>query len=291
MPNVNNTRMRKYMPMGGLLMLLFSFIVLSGFYSHNYSTRSLAESFRTNQSDPQDSSTFVGPLEKINKSTLKALQKEAERKVSADEDSIKELFDSIFEMVLVWNWRLPLEIETSLKNRLVRSELKFRDGKHKKIRESDLAKAFNNLAERLGLPEHSKTFVAQIRMLRVMIMPDVPTLIGKVNRNPNHATDRKVGAMMTTEMSPAEAILIATVLMQQKLFSDLYQTTPQEWGKKVRELVKSRKDQQSNAQPLKVLDNPKSDQIHERLFTKGNTFEVGHIAEITTKFLDDLGID
>lgn len=298
MANVNDTRMRKFMTIGGLLLLLLFFIMLFGLNSHNSPTSSLANSYRTNQSSPQTTSRFVSPLEKIEMSARQAMNKEAERKVSGDENSINQLFDSIFEMASVRNSRLPSETEASLKNRLIKSELKFREGKHKTIREYDLAKAFNNLSDNLGLPEYSKTFVAQIRRLRVTIMPQVPTLIGKVNRDPNHAAGRTIGAMITTEMSPAEAILITTFLMQQKLINDLYQTTPKDWANKVREKVddyqKSRKDQRSNDSSLRVLDNPKTDAISESLserFNQVNILGVSYISDMITKFLDDLGID
>ncbi len=267
------------------------FVVLAAFYFQSYHASSLVKSYRVNQNPSQDHSRFVSPYDQINLASQDALKRETELQVSGDEESIEKLYDSILASVSFNKFRLP--VDAPIKNRLIRSELKFREGKHKRISEHDLVKAFNNVAEKLALPEYAKTYRAQVRMLRINTMSIIPTLIGKVDRNPNHAADRKIGAAIPSEMSPAESICIATILFQQKLYSDLYQSTPNEHKEKVSKLIENKKGRQQGPATFGVLDNQRHDEMRNRLKLIGRVNSTPRIDvyDVARKFLDDLGIE
>src|SRR5438105_2515712 len=109
------------------------------------------------QTNSQNSTKFENPLGKIQGSARKASKKEAERKVSVDEDSIGELTDTILNSVSLGYIQIPIDIKGSLKSRLSKAEVDFRKGNHKKINETDFVRAFNNLVATFALPEYVKT--------------------------------------------------------------------------------------------------------------------------------------
>ncbi len=242
---------------------------------------------------------YINPLEKINEATQKASKKEHEQSVKGDEESINEIFDSVLELASLSYAQIPTQMRDSLKIRLTKSELNFRGGKHKKITEMDLVIAANNLAEKLALPKYAKTSRSQVRMLRVELMASIPSLIGKVSRSLNHGADRIMGDDIDNEMSPAEAVCVFTVLVQQKLYNDLFQATPEEWAGKLRQWrqlrdsqVTSGKEQLPETASLQVLpENKRSDEMMNNLHNKGRSLGLEKVSELVSGFLDDLGIE
>lgn len=244
------------------------------------------------QTNSQNSTKFESPLGKIQEAARKASKKEADRKVPVDEDSIEELTDTILNSVSLGYIQIPIDIKGSLKSRLFRAEVEFRRGKHKKINETDLVRAFNSLVETFALPEYVKTTRTQVRVLRVDMMASAPSLIGTANRGQGQAASRKAGVSMPNDMSPAEVACLVIVLAQQKLFNPLYQTTSKEWGETFRQWRKSHYNQIAEDQGKMVAlpGNTKSEEIKGRLLTKGKSLGIVKTSDLINAFLDDLGI-
>jgi hypothetical protein len=103
---------------------------------------------------------------------------------------------------------------STIKDRIKRAEIRYRQGQHAGIPEVNVVLAINGLATKLGTPEYSKTVGSEVRKLRVKTLPIFPELIGKTRTaNPNPIT----GDALSTEMSPSEAVFIFSSMLYQKM--------------------------------------------------------------------------
>ncbi len=114
---------------------------------------------------------------------------------------------------------------TSIKDRIKRAEIRYRQGQHAGIPEANVVFAINALTVKLGTPEYSKTVESEVRRLRVKTLPIFPELIGKTRTsNPNPIT----GDTLSTEMSPSEAVFIFSCMLYQKMENPDFQLTASE---------------------------------------------------------------
>jgi hypothetical protein len=121
--------------------------------------------------------------------------------------------------------RMPINLERDVKDRLVRAESDFLQGKRAGVREEDVALLVNTVSEKLKLPVFAKTSKNQIRALRMNMALASPVFMGRGMANAN----MRVGESITSELSPLQAIHIIGVLVDQKFLDPHFQVSPQQW--------------------------------------------------------------
>lgn len=107
-------------------------------------------------------------------------------------------------------WSIPSAFKPALRDRLVRAETDYSQGRMPGVQEQNISKAFNFLAERLGAPDYAFTSQLQVRILRM----------GGNDRNDSE---------ISPEMGPAQAFYLVRSLVFRKLYLPDYQVPPKEW--------------------------------------------------------------
>lgn len=115
-------------------------------------------------------------------------------------------------------------VAPSIKDRLVRSEVDFQNGKSKGITEDKVAATVNQLADRMGAPGYSHTDVKEVKQLRVRMLTLYPGLIGRGSA----ATRDDSKPHFDSTMSPVEAFQVTATLIHQKVFNPDFQLADKE---------------------------------------------------------------
>lgn len=115
-------------------------------------------------------------------------------------------------------------VAPSIKDRLVRSEVDFQNGKSKGITEDNVATTVNELADRMGAPGYAHTDGDEVKEVRLRMLTLFPSMIGRgpaAARNDSNPHFDKV-------MSPIEAFHVGATLITQKVFNPEFQLSSQE---------------------------------------------------------------
>lgn len=123
---------------------------------------------------------------------------------------------------------LPFFTQEGIKERVGEAELNYRKGVDKGISEVKVAKTVNELADKFALPDYAKVSVAMVRTARVVLMLQVPALIGQDNPA-DKKQKKKIGSSINRSMSPVEATALTLFLLQQKSLNEAYQVSHKEF--------------------------------------------------------------
>jgi len=213
-------------------------------------------------------------------SSLTAVEEKARAAQSGTSDSVRQLVDEVFRGASLM--RTPA---ASVKDRLVRSELTYRNG-GLGVSQRDLTNAFNEVVTTYGLPDGLQTTPAQMHLFRNTIRQYVPSVAGLHSR-------RYEG---TAEMSPVEASLIVMSLAFQKMSNPDYQISADEWvqqtlkrkGSMSRSSPNSHKPESITRRVVVVLGSRSLKEVREAL-ASGSADESGEIVEGAHEFMDRLG--
>lgn len=107
-------------------------------------------------------------------------------------------------------WHIPSAYKPVLKDRLVRAETDFSQGRILGVQEQNISEAFNFFAERLGAPDYAFTSLLQVRLLRM---------------SGSDKDDNEI----PSDMRPAQALYLVRSLMFRKLHLPDYQVPPKQW--------------------------------------------------------------
>jgi hypothetical protein len=156
--------------------------------------------------------------------TPQSVENKASLANANDPSSVRALVDEVFNLPRAFP-RMPASLESVVKDRLVQSEISYRQGKKAGVEEQDIVNALNHVAEKLGGPPHSKTTQSQLRVLRMWLALSEPKFMGAgVSRQ-----DAVVGQSINQTMGPIQAVNLMATLIDQKLMNPDFQVTPQEW--------------------------------------------------------------
>lgn len=136
-----------------------------------------------------------------------------------DEAKIRELAHGVFEP---FSWSHEPAIQGGIEERISRAEVAYRARLQAPIPEENVVRTVNNLAEKLGTPEFTKTDIRQVRYLRLSLMIGAPHLVGATS------TAQADGSMPRL-MSPVEAAYVTMSLIHQKLYNHKYQVSSKQW--------------------------------------------------------------
>jgi hypothetical protein len=153
-----------------------------------------------------------------------SLNQRAEAAAGNSPEAVRAFTDGIFESSLMGG-----DVAESLKDRIYRNEFAFRHGQQPGIQEQALVKLANDQIHQHDGASFMYVTVGQLHMSRENMRALVPGLAGASAKG-GVSSGRVAG-----EMSPAEALLMASHLALQKLTNPTYQIRPQEWERQERQ--------------------------------------------------------
>jgi hypothetical protein len=229
------------------------------------------------------------------------LEAKARAAKNGDQGSVRALADQIFDQ---WNGfgQVPAELTDPIKERLVRAEVDYRQGKSPGVEEANIVEMNNALVGELGMPDYMKLGLQQVRELRLSTLTLTPFFMGMGMTRKN----MKVGEKMNSTMSPLQAAHLVTFLVQQKLINPDFQLTPQDWNARRYEQHMqqwkayqqalasggSLATDQANPQPQLVLrENPKKREILAVFENAQATMTLDDALQLVDGALDTLGIE
>jgi len=143
-----------------------------------------------------------------------------------DDRTVRPLIDSLFA-------RPPFDSAApSIRDRVLRNEISFRRGGRSAVQEMTLVDALNDESNLIGSlhptkPPHLRTSPGQVRHFRDFVRRHVPSI--------NRREGAPLSSAVTDEMSPAEVVLVATRLAEQKFLNPEFGVTPEAWEHAVTE--------------------------------------------------------
>ena len=169
----------------------------------------------------------------------------------------------------------------TMKDRIIRSESKYRVGNSQGIAEIQIVRTVNGLAKKLDLPEFAKTDLYEVRKLRMSLLADFPQLVMTNNMQTSTFADPNL------KMSPTEATFILLMLLRQKLNNPEYQVTSKErldsWNAK----HNHRALKNNNAE----VNEKRSQQLSKAINQGGMKLSASELTQLPTLALNTLGID
>jgi len=230
-----------------------------------------------------------------------SIEKKATLATPDDPTSIETLADEILRFPRSYP-SLPDAVNSVIKQRLVRSELLYRQRKRPGVKEDAIVSTLNGLGERFGAPLHSRTTVSQVRVLRMWLALSEPGFMGAGVVRPGAVPGEPIGATL----GPPQAIHLIDILINQKLTNPDFQVAPKEWEETSRRKVMDQIEA-SRAQLAAAKENPPSSptakmqlrtypsdkrRALESSFIDGiSRLTTGQAVELANQSLISLGID
>jgi hypothetical protein len=198
---------------------------------------------------------------------------------------------------------VPAFTQEAMKERVGRAELNYRQGVDKGISEVKVARTVNELADKFALPDYAKVSVAMVRTARVILMLQLPNLIGQdAPADKNHK--KKIGSSINRSMSPLEATALTLFLLQQKTLNEAFQVSHKEFyanlhQKQMEKWGKLRAQRDGTAQTtvdaqagpsMQVQSNTKTDDITRAIKRAAKGMSPDVLLNLADSSLDTLGI-
>jgi hypothetical protein len=258
-----------------VILTLLTFLVGARWINSNSSATSQAEpSLFTSRSDSK-------------KTMFETIEEKARLAQDDKETSIRTLADTIFNEV---GSPIPAEAAAAMKERLVRAEIKFRKNK-KGIREENIVRMINELADKFHAPAYAKTSPLQVRMARVELLKYMPSFIAQETDEKRKGLKRKVGTSINQEVSPLEAAYIAMLLVQQKMLNEEYQQTPDEYAANYRRRHSADRNKDNAEHTVGVKRNQEKCREMRQVISRGTAnLSPTSIQGLIDESLDSLGI-
>lgn len=115
-------------------------------------------------------------------------------------------------------------VDPEIKKTFVVAEVSYRGSHHVGIKDISVTIAVNRLAKKIGAPAFTYTDCAEVRRLRMKMMPLIPALFARDLKRPNG----KGGFHIRETMSPIEAGYLFAQMIEQKLTNPIFQLTSKE---------------------------------------------------------------
>lgn len=232
----------------------------------------------------------------VNNRTGDLIDEKARKVKDSDEAAIRELADEVFASSHFGE--IPTSIVEKIKERVVPHEVKYRQNK-KGIKEKEIVKMVNDLADKVGAPDYAKTSPLQVHSLRARLMTGYPNFISPTNAEGKRGLHKKIGTAMNPDLSPLEAVFVAGVLLEQKMINEEFQHSPQEWEKKLKnkelknwQSAEKRRGGGGRGKPqLAVSSNPKAREMREAIAHSPIRMNPADLISIVDDSLDTLGIE
>ena len=259
---------------------LFLFCVLAG-GSVWITSNSTAQSNGETNGDAQ-----VSTVEAKHSNPLISINNKGRAADNGGEAEVRALADEIFT-TYQFN-EAPAKLGDSIKERLVRAELSYREGKTQQgISDASVVRAVNYLAYKVGAPGYARTNVYEFRRMKLALLPYTADLQKRSRAASANANDPKVPSM-----SPLEATVFMVLLVQQKQYNPEYQLTNHEFielhgGKRH---AKSEKQFRNEMQSRKN-NSSRSDELKQIVEKKAAAMTVSEIVNLPDELMFVLGVE
>lgn len=222
------------------------------------------------------------------------IDEKAQQARSGNETAVHELADEVFNTA--YFVELPSDVKELIKERVVRDELRHREGKRGGVEEDKIVLAINELARKLDAPDYAQTSVAQVRALRVRLMQGYPNFIAQETSDKKRGLNKRVGDSINPEMSPLEAVFVAGVLLQQKMLNEDFQHPPGEWEDKLqkKQLRKWEAGGQNvggqTTPRIEMSTNARRNEMRRAITHGVSRMRLSELQNLPDRILDTLGI-
>lgn len=152
---------------------------------------------------------------------LEAINQKAKNARSGDSQDAEEYISEIISVAGLES-ELRGFTSTAIKERVGRSESLYRQGQSAGIPEAKIVRTVNGLVRQFNLPDYTKTSNYEVRRLRLGLLPNFPQVITQRNQGMQPVS---AGAQIDSQMSPAEAVFVLAMMLQQKIANPDYQLT------------------------------------------------------------------
>ncbi len=142
---------------------------------------------------------------------------------SSDPEAIHELSQEVF---LHEGMPANVAYASNYVQRLAQAETDYRNGSHTPLHVADIVRANNDFARILGAPQWALTDQLEVSRLRMELLARYPQLFA----NPRPVKVQGHFQIFAENLSPMEAVFLATSLLYQKEFNPKYQLTLAERG-------------------------------------------------------------
>ncbi len=154
---------------------------------------------------------------------ISQIDEKAARAVGNDENSIRELSNSVVDWAVMG--QLPSFLTEPYKERLARAEVNYRSGVTPGITGHNIVLLIDDLVQKLEAPEYARTDDDEVFNLRANLAAGAPHLVG----NFSQANSKNAAAIGPEDkLSPIEAVFVTRQLIMQKEINEAFQTTPAE---------------------------------------------------------------
>lgn len=137
--------------------------------------------------------------------------------------SINDLVNEVFNFMLIDLTEVPSQV----RDRIARTEKRYRNNQRGGIAEVKAVEVVNGLADRFNAPQYARTGETEIRDLRISMMPFLSQFVGTFRASEAN-NNSSVNQTINASLSPTEAVLIVLMMIQQKQSNPFYQMTPAE---------------------------------------------------------------
>jgi len=163
--------------------------------------------------EAQNGPTEAHPLAAIN-----------QKAKAARSGNLPDAEEYIGELIKVAGFENELQgfTSTAIKNRVGRAESRYRLGQEEGIPEAKIVRTVNGLVKKFNLPRYSRTNLYEVRRLRLGLLPNFPQIITQKKQGVQSVF---VGAQIDSQMSPAEAVFVLAMMLQQKMVNPEFQLT------------------------------------------------------------------
>ena len=215
------------------------------------------------------------PLESIN-----------QKAKDARDGNLTDAKDLVGEVIRVAGFEGELAgfATTAIKERVGNAESRYRLGQTAGVPEAKIVRTINGLARRLNLPAFARTNQYEVRKLRLELLPNFPELITQKTQGLQPIA---VGAGLEPQMSPAEAFLIFSLMVQQKLNNREYQMTRAERTSRWNEKHHHQPGQTPSLNPFPNRNREMKEAIRQGIASASNS-DVMQLSDVT---LNTLGIE
>lgn len=173
---------------------------------------------------------------------------------------------------------------TAIKDRVGRAESRYRQGQATGIPEAKIVRTVNGLVRKFNLPDYTKTSNYEVRRLRLGLLPNFPQLINQRNQGAQPVSN---GSQIDSQMSPAEAVFVLAMMLQQKLANPEYQVTHAE---RMNRWAATHNHRAGQSNPPNTAQN-RSRQIKEALNRAAASASMSDALQLSNLTLNTLGIE
>ena len=210
-----------------------------------------------------------------------ALNQKARAARSREVNAVRELVNEVFSVTMAEAYLAGMTSST-MKDRLTRAEVRYRQGQSSGIPEVKVVRAVNKLADRLNLPQFARTNLYEVGKLRLHLFPAFSQLISH-GGNPQ-------SSLTAPEMSPIEAFFVTAMLLQQKTINEEFQITHSErlarWSE-----IQNRRQESVRRAVLRQMTEGRSSQLQAALQQGFSALSATELVQTPKKTLDDLGVE